>query len=69
MSKQSEAKKRQNYIQKPTLRTCCNCKQYKNKIVTFYHSFGPPTQEKDIHCIVGDFAVKKMATCDLFSFR
>lgn len=62
MSKQSEAKKNQNYRTTPD--TCSNCTQYQSDIVEKRTQFGSWKEEKGKRCSVGGFAVKKTATCD-----
>lgn len=62
MSKQGEAKKKQNYDPKPISRVCMNCEHYKSDIIKGIGIF----DEKNKRCGLGEFAVKKMATCDLF---
>lgn len=65
MSKQSEAKKAQNYISKSEPRVCSNCcnlqldkapARYNPRVIVC----------KKLRCSIGGFAVKKMGTCDLF---
>ncbi len=67
MSKQSEAKERQGYIQKPVPRTCANCKHYSSDMSSY---LGWDKQEyfreENIRCSIGGFAIKKMATCNEF---
>ena len=66
MSKQSEAKKEQNYRESPD--SCANCAHYESQVVEkSYDSWnGPRTwlEEKVKRCAIGGFAVKKMAVCD-----
>jgi hypothetical protein len=67
MSKQSEAKEKQNYRTSP--RTCSNCVHYESKIVIkTYDSWRGKEEweeERGMKCSLGGFAVKKMAVCDL----
>lgn len=73
MSKQSDAKKNQNYILKPIPRTCNTCKNFEFDHIQVH----PPTQwkkdgwweDKNLRCSIGEFAVKKTATCDLYDAR
>ena len=66
MSKQSEAKKEQNYREAPD--SCANCVNYESQLVekTYGAWNGKQTwtEEKGKRCSIGGFAVKKMATCD-----
>ena len=67
MSKQSEAKKNQNYREVPD--TCANCGNYQSQLVEKeYDAWNGKqtwTEEKGKRCSIGEFAVKKNATCDL----
>lgn len=69
MSKQSEARERQNY--RETLDTCGNCTHYKSQRVDksydAYNGKHVWTEEKHKHCSIGGFSVKKMATCDKYT--
>ncbi len=71
MSKQSEAKDKQHYVEKPVPKVCGNCRHYTSEIVTRKNfNFGCTnilTEEKAKRCSVGGFAVKKTATCEDFS--
>jgi hypothetical protein len=66
MSKQSEAKKEQNYREAPD--SCANCGHYESQMVKkSYQGFGGLSEweeEKGKRCTIGGFAVKKMAMCD-----
>lgn len=70
MSKQSEAKKQQNYNPKPDPAQCANCTQFKSDQVgtegwdkkTYY-------QEKNMRCGIGGFAVRKRGTCTEHKFN
>ena len=79
MSKQSVAKKSQNYCARPKLRTCNNCKNLKKDFYYYDESGGRvegknpdpgeyarPTFYDTCSCVIGGFAVKKLATCNLF---
>ena len=77
MSKQSDAKAKQNYCAKPVPQTCANCKHLSQN---FYHydgeygrvegknpdteKYARPTYSDNLRCGIGGFAVKKSATCD-----
>ena len=63
-SKQSIAKEKQNYTGKP--KNCGNCQHYRSEIKTVKTYF---VEEKDKHCSLGEFAVKKTAVCDLWEER
>ena len=73
MSKQSEAKERQGYIQKANQRVCSTCLNYRSALdypewlkSPKYDSVRKPENkvEVNIHCGLGGFAVKKMALCN-----
>ena len=67
MSKQSEAKYLQGYVDKAEPRVCMTCAQYRSVIVKANrHGYGGYSEEKNKHCGVGGFSVKKMGTCDLW---
>ncbi len=66
MSKQSENKKRQNYNAKPDRDKCSNCKYFKSDMITNERNY---TQEKNLRCGIGEFAVKKTATCSDHKFK
>lgn len=71
MSKQSEAKLKQGYMPKAIPTTCCNCTHFHSDMVErsagVFQSCGW-VEEKNLRCLVGEFAVKKMGTCSLFQF-
>ena len=68
MSKQSEAKERQNYNPKPAPRTCLNCIKFTKDTVFSYEFAGKKHyKDKNMRCSIGGFAAKKKATCDFFS--
>lgn len=80
MSKQSEAKEKQQYCAKPVTKTCANCNHLEQN---FFHydekyvrvegknpdteKYARPTYSDNLRCKIGGFAVKKMATCNEFS--
>lgn len=66
MSKQSEAKLKQNYNPKPVPRVCMNCEHYLSDMVkvTGQYSVNYYIEEKNKRCGLGEFAVKKTATCN-----
>jgi transcriptional regulator with AAA-type ATPase domain len=64
MSKQSEAKERQQYVSKIEPAVCMNCAHYESSIVEFEGVFGGVYKgESNKRCGIGGFAVKKMGTC------
>jgi hypothetical protein len=68
MSKQSEAKERMGYNEKPIPQTCANCRQFVSSKIP--SAWNPAyLQEKNRRCVVGGFVVKKTATCDLFESK
>lgn len=69
MSKQSQAKQIQGYLEKPLPRTCMNCREYASDLITRTHAYGQWTDEKNKRCTLGKFAVRKTATCNLWSQR
>jgi len=69
MSKQSEAKKRQNYNPKPILRHCSTCANYRFDKVTMHGEFGGTWDvESNMRCGIGGFKVMKRGTCTEHKF-
>lgn len=69
MSRQSDAKDEQGYIEKPIPKVCANCRNYRSVVETHKGIFGGEWKsEKNRRCAIGGFCVKKMATCDFFAF-
>ena len=69
MSKQSDAKAAQGYQPKPVPRTCVNCSHFAfdRKIIRAVTEWQKDFfEDKNQHCFIGDFAVKRSATCNLF---
>lgn len=65
MSKQSEAKERQDYRDGPA--SCKSCQNYRADIVPRNRWEGDPyTVEKNRRCSIGGFAVKPLSHCSLF---
>ena len=68
MSKQSEAKIQQGYVDKAVPKTCGQCLHFTSDTVTrttiWLEAY---TIESNLRCSIGGFAVKKMATCNLFN--
>ena len=72
MSKQSEAKSKQLYTDKAIPQVCVNCNSYKSEIVTHapYNEWTAAwTEEKNLRCSIGGFAVKKQGTCALWEMK
>ena len=67
MSKKSDAKRKQGYNDMPIPRTCGNCEKYQSELVVHKYDFGEYTQEKNMRCGLGGFAVKNTATCNEWS--
>lgn len=68
MSKQSEAKKKQNYNPKPEHAMCSNCSHYASVVTEKQGYYGAYTEEKSKTCTFGGFVVKKTATCTEHKF-
>lgn len=64
MSKQSEAKERQEYVDRPC--ACSNCMHYRSKIENLGMWI---TYETELRCGLGGFKVKKMGSCKEWSGR
>jgi len=64
MSKQQEAKIRQNYVPKAIPQVCSTCTNYTCDSTTHQHAFGSYTKTSNQRCKIGGFAVKKTGTCD-----
>ena len=65
MSKQSEAKERMGYQPKPVLHVCVNCNNFSSILKRKDTPWGQTyLEEKDIRCVIGEFVVKKMASCN-----
>ena len=59
MSKQSEAREKQEYDPKPVHAMCSNCKYFSSDFL----DIDGYLQEKNMRCILGGFAVRKPAVC------
>ena len=57
MSKQSEAKERQVYVDRLIPNTCSNCAHFNSEL------YKPYNREKNLRCTLGGFAVKKHGAC------
>lgn len=67
MSKQQQAKDEQGYNPKPIHPMCSNCTSFKSEFVkAIYHDY---SEEKNIRCELGGFAVKKQGTCNKHEFK
>lgn len=64
MSKQSDAKKSQNYNPKPIPAECSNCFNFKKERTQTNEWLGKKYyRDKNLRCGIGGFAVKKKGTC------
>ena len=68
MSKQSEAKKRQDYVSKFEAGYCMNCFHYQSDIVPMKNEWHEWTEEKNKRCGIGGFAVAKKGSCSEHQF-
>lgn len=68
MSKQSEAKKKQNYNPKPDRDMCSNCIHYASTITNYDTGYVSYQEEKNKTCTFGGFVVKKQGTCSDHKF-
>lgn len=69
MSKQSEAKERQGYIEKPSLRKCSTCRYYSYEVETRKDWADVEYEiKKKIRCAIGGFTIKANAICNRFDF-
>ena len=69
MSKQTKAKQIQNYIDRAEKRQCSVCRHYRSTIIerpASGYMLQVWTDEKNIHCGLGGFKIKKTAICDMF---
>jgi len=62
MSKQSEAKARQCYVEKPLPHVCSKCEHFRSDEEVML-SYGGWIKETNLRCALGGFKVKKTATC------
>ncbi len=63
VSKQSEAKAKQNYVQSPAQRCCANCENMSFKVKEYFNGY---KEMRALRCDLGGFAVKKLGVCDEF---
>ena len=68
MSKQSEAKERQGYTSRPIPRVCMNCVNFDFDIQDSYGGY-PYVIDVNQRCTLGNFSVKKMASCNEFKLK
>jgi hypothetical protein len=68
MSKQSEAKTAQGY-QMSSESICSKCKHFACDFDAVKTMFTSWNEEKNLRCTLGNFAVKKTATCKLFEVK
>lgn len=57
----------QGYTAGPSRAICSNCDHYTSKMVTIEGAWSTWTEEKNKRCGLGGFAVKKTATCNMFT--
>lgn len=65
MSKQSVAKEKQGYEEKPVLPICSNCGYFKSEFDKPYTGSNY-VREFNLKCTLGGFTCKKTATCDRY---
>ena len=65
MSKQSEAKAAQGYVNKPVHNTCSNCDQFSSDFSIKRGYFGGVYKKEVLmRCSMGDFKVGKTSVCN-----
>jgi hypothetical protein len=64
MSKQSVAKTKQEFQQKPVWPECRSCSYFKLDTVEEKTYFGKYTKETNLRCFLGSFRVGKTSTCN-----
>lgn len=71
MSKQSDAKASQHYIQKPTPAACGNCHNFRSSVEYIDNNWTKMSyrKESNLRCGIGGFKVTKTATCREWSPR
>lgn len=68
MSAQSIAKEKQGYVPRP--RMCSNCRHFASEIIPSNRTVNGwyvKPRETNLRCTLGNFAVKKMGTCNEWS--
>lgn len=63
MSKQK--KQKMGYEEKPIRKMCSNCVHFKSDIIEEVIYGRIYYNEKNLRCLIGEFAVKKTAVCDI----
>lgn len=63
MSKQSDARAAVGYVEKTVPKVCANCVFFSSTILEREEYGAKWVQEKNLRCVRGGFAVKKMASC------
>lgn len=66
ISRQQEARLRQNYVEDPPLPVCETCEHYRS--VRLETAWGG-TEEKRKRCSLGNFAVKRKGSCRKHNFK
>jgi len=69
MSRQAVAKALQRYEDKPVHPMCSNCVFFSSTTLERTEFGSTWTQEKNLRCVKGGFAVKKMGTCQDHRFK
>lgn len=69
MSKQSKAKEDQGYVDRAEPQVCCKCAHYTSDLERKSAWGNNWIEEKNKRCGIGNFAVKKMGTCNLFVLK
>lgn len=73
MSKQSDVKERQGYVEKAIPRQCSTCKYFTSeRVMTRKPNHWYPDglwEDKKMRCGIGGFAVKKRSVCDLHTWQ
>ena len=63
MSKQTDAKAAQGYVEEIDPDRCGNCAHFTSDKSTIDNGYGPYTTEKKLRCGVGGFKIKKNGGC------
>ena len=69
MTPQAIAKAEQGYTPKAVPRTCVNCTNFAFETVSKKAYGSTWTEDTNLRCKVGGFAVKKMGSCNLFEMK
>lgn len=54
------------YNPKPKQRTCSNCVHFRSEFIESQYGY---REEKNTHCAIGAFSVKKTANCNFHEFK